>query len=60
MRKLRIIILDGMPTSGKTIYSKKEIYLLSGRFHFRFGVYRDLMKKPMTAYFDEYGKKRLN
>tara|TARA_Y100000310_G_C20556198_1_gene750629 strand:- start:317 stop:1060 length:744 start_codon:yes stop_codon:yes gene_type:complete len=45
---------------GKTAYSKKEGYPLSGRFHFRFGLYRDLMKKPMTAYFDEYKKRRLD
>ena len=45
---------------GRTAYSKKEGYPLPGRFHFRFGLYRDLMKKPMTAYFDEYRKKRLD
>jgi hypothetical protein len=41
---------------GITAYSKELGYPGSGIFHFRFGLYRDLMKKPMTAYYDEYYK----
>lgn len=44
---------------GITAYSEKHGYIIPGRFHFRFGLYRDLMDIPMTAYFDEYYKRPL-
>lgn len=45
--------------TGITAYSEKYGYPFPGRFHFRFGLYRDLMDIPMTAYFDEYHKRPL-
>jgi hypothetical protein len=44
---------------GVTAYSEKQGYIVPGRFHFRFGLYRDLMNIPMSAYFDEYYKRPL-
>ena len=44
---------------GRVAYTKKEGYPLPGRFHFRFGIYRDLMKRPMTVYYDEYRKEKI-
>jgi hypothetical protein len=38
------------PTSG---------YLSPSLYFFKFGLYRDVMPQPMTAYFDEYRKRRL-
>jgi hypothetical protein len=38
------------PTSG---------YLSPSLFFFKFGLYRDVMPQPMTAYFDEYRKREL-
>jgi len=46
--------------NGVTTYSEKYGYPFPGRFHFRFGLYRDVMDKPMTAYFDEYRKKKID
>ena len=54
MNKKKIIDYKGI-----TAYSEKYSYPYPGRFHFRMGLYRDVMKEPMTAYFDEYCKKRL-
>ncbi|MGA1981982.1 MAG: polysaccharide lyase [Acidobacteriaceae bacterium] len=34
-------------------------YSSPGIFNFKFGLYRDVMPQPMTAYFDEYRKKQL-
>ena len=34
-------------------------YTHPGRFHFKMGLYRDLMAEPMTIYIDEYRKKEL-
>jgi hypothetical protein len=34
-------------------------YLPPSRYYFKFGLYRDVMPQPMTAYFDEYRKKQL-
>jgi len=54
MNKKKIIEYKGV-----TAYNKKQGYPLPGRFHFRMGLYRDLMDIPMTAYFDEYHKRPL-
>jgi hypothetical protein len=44
---------------GVTAYSEKYGYVPDGTFYFKIGLYRDRMKEPMTAYFDEYRKKKL-
>jgi len=44
---------------GKTAYPKSYNHLWPPKFLFKMGLYRDRMKKPMTAYFDEYKKEKL-
>jgi hypothetical protein len=34
-------------------------YSSPGRFYFKMGLYRDVMKEPMTVYIDEYSKSEL-
>jgi len=34
-------------------------YLSPSSYNFKFGLYRDVMPQPMTAYFDEYRKRQL-
>jgi len=55
MNKKKIIDYKGI-----TAYNEDYRYVYPGRFHFRMGLYRDLMKVPMTAYFDEYCKSLIN
>ncbi len=44
---------------GTTAYSENYGYPKNGKFYFKMGLYRDEMKEPMTAYFDEYKKRWL-
>jgi hypothetical protein len=46
--------------NGITAYSGKYGYPKNGRYFFKIGLYRDTMEKPMTAYFDEYKKEKIN
>ena len=44
---------------GVTAYSEEYGYGKDGWFYFKMGLYRDRMREPMTAYFDEYRKRPL-
>lgn len=44
---------------GITGYSQKRGYPEKNHFFFKMGLYRDLIKEPMTIYMDEYSKKEL-
>jgi len=44
---------------GRTCFSEEEGYPKQGRFFFKMGLYRDRMREPMFAYFDEYSKESL-
>lgn len=44
---------------GVTCYSSKKGYSNPGHFYFKMGLYRDVMKEPMTIYIDEYCKKEV-
>lgn len=44
---------------GITAYSERYNYPNPARFYFKMGLYRDLMKEPMTIYIDEYRKRVL-
>lgn len=44
---------------GITCYSSNKGYTNPGHFYFKTGLYRDVMKEPMTIYIDEYCKKEL-
>lgn len=44
---------------GVTAYSDKRGYTQKNYFYFKMGLYRDLMKEPMTIYIDDYSKRQL-
>jgi len=44
---------------GATCYSSKKGYSNPSHFYFKTGLYRDVMKEPMTIYIDNYCKKEI-
>lgn len=44
---------------GATCYSSKKGYSNPSHFYFKTGLYRDVMKEPMTIYIDDYCKKEI-
>jgi len=54
MNKKKIINYKGV-----TAYTERYNYPKPGRFYFKMGLYRDQMDRPMTAYFDEYHRRRM-
>jgi hypothetical protein len=45
---------------GQTAYPMSGGYKKEGKFYFKMGLYRDLMKEPMSVYFDEYRKREIS
>jgi hypothetical protein len=45
---------------GVTAYRAAKAYPEHGFFYFKMGLYRDLMKEPMTIYLDDFRKNQLN
>ena len=46
--------------TGVTAYRAAPAYPAHGFFYFKMGLYRDLMKEPMTMYVDDFRKDELN
>jgi hypothetical protein len=53
---VQVLDYTGVTANPESLFTG---YLSPSHYYFKFGLYRDVMPEPMTAYFDEYRKRRL-